>query len=95
MNKKMLAAAALSGLMMGALTSTAMADDATATDPVKAEKNKCKGHEKDKCKGLEKANGKDKCKGAAKADAKNKCKGADKEKKVGDACSGKDGCNGK
>ena len=32
MNKKMLAAAALSGLMIGALTSTAMADDAAGAD---------------------------------------------------------------
>lgn len=94
MNKKMLAAAAISGLMLGAMTVPAMADE-TAADPAKAEKNKCKGHEKDKCKGVEKAHGKDKCKGVMKAADKNKCKSADKEKKVGDACSGKDGCNGK
>ncbi|WP_413560812.1 hypothetical protein [Bdellovibrio sp. HCB209] len=91
MNKKLLAVAALSGLMVGASASKALAED-TATEPAKAEKNKCKGHEKDKCKA---AADKHKCKGAAKADAKNKCKGHEKDKKSADACSGKDGCNGK
>lgn len=86
MNKKILAAAALSGLLVGAMTSTTMADEG-AKDTPKAEKNKCKGMDKDKCKGHDK----DKCKGHD----KDKCKGSAEEKKVGDACSGKDGCNGK
>ncbi|MNL59312.1 hypothetical protein D3C87_1830260 [compost metagenome] len=78
----MIAAAALSGLLVGAMASKSIAEE-KAVDGSKAEKNKCKGHDKDKCKGHEKS-----------AD-KNKCKGEAKDKKVGDACSGKDGCNGK
>lgn len=82
MNKKMIAAAALSGLLVGAFASKSIAEE-KGTDTAKAEKNKCKGHDKDKCKGHDKAG------------EKHKCKGEAKDKKVGDACSGKDGCNGK